>query len=77
MLNEVTQPQAPERPQFPTQDVRFTNNDILQSDELPIFFPKDSSDSSAATRCENSVNISNFSTADNSGIPQAQSSREF
>ena len=58
---------------LPIQDVRFNNDDILQTDELPNFVPSDNSDSSADTTCENSVCRSNFPTATNSASPQAQS----
>ena len=71
---EVAEPQLPEGRQLPTQDVRFTNDDILQTDELPYFIPSDSSDSSADATEENSVYLSNFPFANISESPQAQSS---
>ena len=71
---EVAEPQVPERPPLPIQDVRLTNDDILQTDEAPNFIPSDSSDSSADTACGNSVYLSDFPTAVNCESPQAQSS---
>ena len=65
---EVAEPQVPERPHFPTEDVRFTNDDILHTDELPNFFPADSIPSDTDTTCENSVYISNFPTVYNSEV---------
>ena len=37
---EVTEPPAAEPPQVPMQSARFTNDDILQTDELPKFYLK-------------------------------------
>ena len=66
----VAEPQAPERPQLPTQSVRFNNDDILQTDEVPIFIAGDSNDSFADTTCENSVYLCIFPTASISENPQ-------
>ena len=68
----AAEPHTPERPQLPTQDVRFINNDLLRTDELLNFTPSGSSDSSADTTYENSVYISNFPTANNSESLKAQ-----
>ena len=38
----AAEPQTQERPQILTQDVRFTNDDIFQNDELAIFNPNTS-----------------------------------
>ena len=69
---DAPEPKVPERPQLPTQDVGFTNDDILQTDELPTSVPSDSGVSSTDTAHENSVYLSNSSTANFSESPQVQ-----
>ena len=71
---EEAEPQVPERPHTSTQDACYTNDEVLRSVELPIFFQKDSIDSSADTERKNLVYMSNFFTAKNSESPQVQSS---
>ena len=60
------------QPQLPTQDVCFTNDDILQTDELPNFNPVGSSNSFVDSTCENAVCLSHYPTANNSNSPQAK-----
>ena len=57
---QLAEPQTPEQPQLPTQGVRFINDDISQTNELPNFTSNDSSDSSADTTCKILVLISLF-----------------
>ena len=71
---ELAEPYVPERPQLPTQDVGFNNDDILQTEEPLNSFPSDSSDRSIDTTCIYSAYISNCFTANNSESPKAQSS---
>ena len=40
------------RPQLPSQDVGFTTDDVVHTDELPKFSPGDSNESSIDTTCE-------------------------
>ena len=65
---EMAEPQVPGRLHLPTQNVRFTNDNILHTDELPNFIASDTD-----TSYENSVYISNFPTANDSGSSQIQS----
>ena len=61
----AAEPQTQERPQLPTRDVRFTNDDIFQNDESPNFIPSTSTSDN-----------SNFSLRDNDLQKQDQKSNE-
>ena len=52
---EEAEPQAPEQPHLPIQDVRCTTYDNLQTDEPPNFYPSNTSDSSADNVCKKSA----------------------
>ena len=49
---EVVELQVMKRPQLPSQDVSFTTDDVVHTDELPNFIPGDTNESSVETTCE-------------------------
>ena len=56
----AAEPQKPKRPQLPTQDVRFTDDNNFQNNELPTFIPSTStSDGSSLSLHDNDLQLQN------------------